>query len=100
MTTNGQFRFGRERRNLEDWRRSTPTDDGKPTQSARITEDEFEWAKDGSKLLYVDAQLGALLRAAAERDFFGPSSAGEITEVARITGTSQSISHDGGKSHW
>jgi len=81
---------------------STPTDDGKPTQITRgeFAEDEFEWAKDGSKIYFTSTRnLEPYYELPQNAIYSVPAAGGEITEVARITGTSQSISlsPDGGK---
>ena len=74
---------------------SSPTDAGKPAQ---ITKGEFAktswtWAMDGSKIYFTSTRnLEPYYELPQNAIILAPATSGEITEVARITGTLQSIS--------
>jgi dipeptidyl aminopeptidase/acylaminoacyl peptidase len=81
---------------------ANPSEIGQPTQITKgeFAEDEFEWAADGSKIYFVSTRNLEPYYALPQNAIYSvPSTGGEITEVARIAGTSQaiSISPDGSK---
>ena len=81
---------------------ANPAEAGQPVQITKgdFSEDEFEWASDGSKIYFTSTRsLEPYYELPQNAIYSVPSGGGEASEVARITGISQaiSISPDGSK---